>query len=246
MSDSTKPNGLVTNPIWQTIDYDILTIGTIVPSNSYCLLIFAGNHELYVADISYETFNGFAKVYGERYITSNVQIKDPKTGTLEYIGNRYRYFTTKQGELEYSFNWSVFSRLTIQGLRIMSFGVIFDFAANSNATKITKAIDLVKEEWFLKAVNYDSETPIDLFVVIGHNPIRGNISTFGPIYDTIRSLRPDIPIQFFGGHTHIRFLVFSLLSFFFSRLMAHRDFIVYDQISTGIESGKGAAPSSCI
>ncbi|MCJ1268414.1 hypothetical protein MMC22_008302 [Lobaria immixta] len=187
LSDSTKPNGLVTNPIWQTIDYDILTIG---------------NHELYVADISYETFNGFAKVYGERYITSNVQIKDPETGTLEYIGNRYRYFTTKQG------------------LRIMSFGVIFDFAANSNATKITKAKDLVKEEWFLKAVNYDSETPIDLFVVIGHNPIRGKISTFGPIYDTIHSLRPDIPIQFFGGHTHIR------------------DFIVYDQVSTGLESGR--------
>lgn len=86
----------------------------------------------------------------------------------------------------------------------MAFGVLFDFPANSNATVITKAVDMVKEDWFLKAVNYDSETPIDLFVVIGHNPIRGNISTFGPVYDTIRSLRPDIPIQIFGGHTHIR------------------------------------------
>lgn len=95
----------------------------------------------------------------------------------------------------------------------MAFGVIFDFAANSNATKITKAVDLVKEDWFYKAVNYNSETPIDLFVILGHNPIRGNISTFGPVYDMIRSLRPDIPIQFFGGHTHIRLLLLSVVVF---------------------------------
>lgn len=100
MSDATSPNGRITNPIWQTIDYDLLTIGTIGPSSSCCLLTSSGNHELYVADISYETFNGFAKVYGERYITSNVQINNPKTGAFEYIGNRYRYFTTKQGKFE--------------------------------------------------------------------------------------------------------------------------------------------------
>jgi 2',3'-cyclic-nucleotide 2'-phosphodiesterase (5'-nucleotidase family) len=102
----------------------------------------------------------------------------------------------------------------------MAFGVLYDFTGNSNVSKVIKAADLVKESWFLSAVNYTE--PIDLFVVLGHNPIRTTVSssTFGTIYKAIRALRPDTPIQTFGGHTHIR------------------DFVVYDQMSTGLESGK--------
>lgn len=79
---------------------------------------------------------------------------------------------------------------------------------------------MVKEQWFIDAVN--CEKPIDLFVVIGHNPIRttNSASTFGLLHDTIRSMRPNVPIQAFGGHTHIR------------------DFQVYDDMSTGLEAGK--------
>lgn len=68
--------------IFENVDYDILTIG---------------NHELYVTEIAYETFSGFAKAYGDRYITSNVQIINPATSQFEYIGAQYRYFTTEQG-----------------------------------------------------------------------------------------------------------------------------------------------------
>ncbi|KAL8719850.1 MAG: hypothetical protein Q9225_003203 [Loekoesia sp. 1 TL-2023] len=141
-------------------------------------------------------------LYGDRYITSNVQIKNPATGELEYIGSRYRYFTTDHG------------------LRIMAFGVLYDFTGNSNVSKVIKAQDLVKESWFLDAVNYSK--PVDLFILLGHNPIRTTVSssTFGTIYSTIRGLRPNVPIQVFGGHTHIR------------------DFVIYDTISTGLESGR--------
>lgn len=102
----------------------------------------------------------------------------------------------------------------------MAFGVLYDFTGNSNVSKVIKAADLVKQSWFLDAVN--SKDPIDLFIVTGHNPTRPTAggSTFGTIYKTIRGLRPNIPIQLFGGHTHIR------------------DFVVFDGISTGIESGK--------
>jgi hypothetical protein len=102
----------------------------------------------------------------------------------------------------------------------MVFGVLFDFTGNSNVTKVTKAGDMVKESWFKHAVNFP--LPIDLFVVIGHNPVRRNAttSTFGTLYSAIRSMRPDIPIQGFGGHTHIR------------------DFVIYDEMSTGLESGQ--------
>lgn len=101
--------------------------------------------------------------------------------------------------------------LMLQGIRIMAFGVLYDFTGNSNVSKVIKAADLVKESWFLCAIEY--EKPIDLFVVIGHNPVRATerTSTFGLIYQTIRDLRPDVPIQAFGGHSHLRHGLFSLL-----------------------------------
>ncbi|CAG8983912.1 hypothetical protein HYALB_00006879 [Hymenoscyphus albidus] len=102
----------------------------------------------------------------------------------------------------------------------MTFGVLFDFTGNSNVSKIIKAADMVKQQWFLDAVNQPE--PIDVFLLIGHNPIRTTdySSTFGLLHKTIRTLRPDTPIQEFGGHSHIR------------------DFQVYDDRSTGLESGR--------
>ncbi|KAF2493009.1 ser/Thr protein phosphatase family [Lophium mytilinum] len=187
LSDATTLNGEISNPIFENIDYDLLTIG---------------NHELYVTEIAYETFSNFSKRYGDRYLTSNVQIINPSTGEYEYIGKKYRYFTTEQG------------------LRIMAFGVLFDFKGNSNVSKVITAKNLTEEKWFLDAINYPK--PIDLFLVIGHNPVRANAttSTFGTLFSTIRNLRPDIPVQGFGGHTHIR------------------DFTVYDNKATGMESGR--------
>jgi 2',3'-cyclic-nucleotide 2'-phosphodiesterase (5'-nucleotidase family) len=82
LSDATTPNGNVSNAIFENVDYDLLTIG---------------NHELYVTEIAYETFSNFSKVYGDKYLTSNVQIMDPVTKNFTYIGAKYRYFTTEQG-----------------------------------------------------------------------------------------------------------------------------------------------------
>ena len=178
---------MLSNPIFENVNYDILTIG---------------NHELYLANVAYETFFNFSTFYGDKYITSNVQILNPTTGQYQYIGRQYRYFTTQYG------------------LRIMAFGVLYDFTGNTNVTKVIKTADLVKQSWFTSAVNYSK--PIDLFLVAGHNPIRptASESTFGTLYKAIRSIRPDVPIQAFGGHSHIR------------------DFVIFDTMSTGLESGR--------
>ncbi|MCJ1358997.1 MAG: hypothetical protein MMC33_008997 [Icmadophila ericetorum] len=174
ISDATDPDGIDALPIFNNLNFDLLTIG---------------NHELYLANVATLTFQAFASYWGEKYLTSNVDIFNPSTNTFEPIGRQYRYFTTQYG------------------LRIMAFGV-------------TPAKTMVKQQWFLNAVN--TPEPVDIFLVLGHNPARPGESgsTFGTIYSAIRALRPDTPIQFFGGHTHIR------------------DFAVLDEGTTSIESGR--------
>jgi len=105
-------------------------------------------------------------------------------------------------------------------MRIMAFGVLFNFASNTNVTLITPASTMVTQQWFIDAVLYSQ--PIDLFVLTGHNVPRGSASsaTLRLVYQAIRKLRPDVPIQVFGGHSHIR------------------DFVVYDKMATGIEAGR--------
>lgn len=71
LSDASSPNGLLSNPIFENVDYDLLTIG---------------NHELYVSEIAYEHFTQFAKVYGDRYVTSNVKIMNQTSGKYETAG----------------------------------------------------------------------------------------------------------------------------------------------------------------
>ncbi|KAF4120607.1 FAD/FMN-containing dehydrogenase [Geosmithia morbida] len=165
-------------------------------------LLTIGNHELYVSEVSQQMFTVYSEMWGDRYVTSNVKIFNQTTGQYEYVGATHRYFTTKQG------------------LRIMAFGVLFDFTGNSNASQVIKASDMVKEQWFKDALT--TSDPIDMFILFGHNPVRptDDTSTFKIVWDAMREARPTTPIQIFGGHTHIR------------------DFAVYDNRSVGIESGR--------
>lgn len=58
-------------------------------------------------------FNDYSKKWGDRYVTSNVKVLNHKTGEYEYVGATHRYFTTPNG------------------LRVMAFGVLFDFTGTS-------------------------------------------------------------------------------------------------------------------
>ncbi|EWC47769.1 hypothetical protein DRE_02969 [Drechslerella stenobrocha 248] len=173
LSDATAKlpggvNGEVTLPIYRNMDYDLLTIG---------------NHELYVAEVAYDTFKNFASFYRSRYLTSNVQILDPKDGKYKYVGRTHKYFTTHFG------------------VRIMSFGVLTDFSGKASNVKLFKAKEMVQQQWFLDAIN--TPEPIDLFLVLGHASIR-DPDTFPVVLEAIRKARPGTPVQFFGGHSHTR------------------------------------------
>ncbi|KAM0712093.1 hypothetical protein Q7P37_011187 [Cladosporium fusiforme] len=187
LSDATDPNGLESNRLFEEIEYDVLT---------------PGNHELYEAEITYEHFYNFSKRYGDRYVSSNVQVLNPATSEFEYLGVTHRYFTTNHG------------------LRIMAFGVLFNFTGNSNASKVIPASEMVNQTWFQDVLHCDD--PVDLYLVIGHNPARPTepTSTFATVHEAIRAVKPDTPIQIFGGHNHIR------------------DFAIYDDKSTALGSGR--------
>ncbi|KAI1776001.1 Metallo-dependent phosphatase-like protein [Hypoxylon cercidicola] len=187
LSDVTTPDGEISIKVFDQVDYDLLAIG---------------NHELYLADVAYQTLNEISTYWGDKYLTSNVQILNQQSGEWQYIGKTQRYFTTQHG------------------LRVMAFGVLFDFTGNTNATKVIPAKTMVTQQWFLDALNCPE--PVDIFVVLGHNPARGGNtgSTFPIVFDAIRAVHPDTPIQFLGGHSHIR------------------DFAVFDSSSTSLESGR--------
>jgi 2',3'-cyclic-nucleotide 2'-phosphodiesterase (5'-nucleotidase family) len=161
-------------------------------------LICTGNHELYKRNSSENEYNITVPNFKDSYLASNLDIMDPKTGDRVPLAPRFKKFTTKK-----------------QGIRIMAFGFIYDFSRNENNTKIQPVEDTVKEGWFQEAIR---DREIDLFLIIGHVPVRS--PEYDSLFKAIRKVQWDTPIQFFGGHTHIR------------------DYKKYDAKSFALESGR--------
>lgn len=161
-------------------------------------ILSSGNHELYKQNTSEAEFLTNVPNFRDSYIASNIDIIDPNSGKLVPLGPRFKKLTTKN-----------------QGYRIMAFGFLFDFTGNYNNTKVQRVEDTVKESWFQEAIR-DAE--IDLFIVVGHVPVRSE--EYQAVHEEIRNARGNIPIQFFGGHFHVR------------------DYARYDTHSSGLASGR--------
>ena len=161
-------------------------------------LLCSGNHELYKQNSSENEYFVTVPDFKDSYLASNLDIIDPKTGELVPLAPRYRKFTTKK-----------------QGLRIMSFGFLFDFVGNYNNTVVQPVEKTIEEQWFQDAIR---DREVDLFVVIGHVHLRAE--EFKHVYSAIRAIQWDTPIQFFGGHSHIR------------------DYRKFDSKAYGLESGR--------
>ena len=132
------------------------------------------------------------------YIASNVDIFDPNTGNRVPLAPRFKKFTTKN-----------------QGIRILALGFLFDFTGNANNTVVQFVSDTIKEAWFQDAIR---DRDLDLFLIAGHVPLRSK--EFNAIFKAIREVQWDKPIQFLGGHSHIR------------------DYTKYDSNAFGLESGR--------
>ncbi|ETN42767.1 uncharacterized protein HMPREF1541_01925 [Cyphellophora europaea CBS 101466] len=161
-------------------------------------LICSGNHELYKVTSASDEYNITVPAYKDSYLASNLDIFDPVKSKFVPLAAKFKKFTTKK-----------------QGVRIMSFGFIYNFQRNGNNTRVRPVKDTIQEPWFQEAIR---DKDVDLFVVIGHSAVRSE--EFDAIYKAIRSVKWDIPIHFFGGHFHIR------------------DYRRYDSKAYGLASGR--------
>ncbi|EDN95454.1 hypothetical protein SS1G_11332 [Sclerotinia sclerotiorum 1980 UF-70] len=160
-------------------------------------IICTGNHELYKVDAAAREYDQTVPNFKGNYLASNLDYIHPKTGNQIPMARRYRKFTTKN-----------------QGIKVVAFGFLFNFNRNANNTVVQEVEKTIKEEWFQQAIREDA----DLFVVIGHVTLDG--PEYKAIYKALREQNWDTPIQFFGGHSHIR------------------SFAKYDSKAYGIQSGR--------
>lgn len=161
-------------------------------------VLCSGNHELYKQETSEREFLTMVPNFEDKYLASNIDIYDPRTGELVPLAPRVKKFTTEK-----------------QGIRIVAFGFLFDFTGNYNNTVVQPVAQTVQEPWFQEAIQ---DTDADLFLVIGHVPAES--LEYTTIFGAIRQVNPDIPIQFFAGHYHIR------------------DYVKYDSKSYAMASGR--------
>ncbi|KAI5282025.1 hypothetical protein KEM54_003026, partial [Ascosphaera aggregata] len=161
-------------------------------------LLCIGNHELYKAATADAEYQRMASHYNTSYISSNVDIYDSQLQEYVPLAQRYKKFTTKNQEI-----------------RIMAFGFLYNFLGNANNTIVHTVESTIKQNWFQSAIR---DPNIDLILVVGHVPVHSDEYT--ALYRAIRQVRWDMPIQFFGGHQHIR------------------DYARYDSQAYGLASGR--------
>lgn len=160
-------------------------------------VITTGNHELYQEDAAAREYNQTVPNFKGNYLASNLDYIKPETGDQIAMAPRYRKFTTKN-----------------KNIRILAFGFLFDFTGNAKNTVVQPVEKTIKEKWFQEAIRED----VDLFLVAGHVAPHG--PEYKALFKAIRSQNWDTPIQFFGGHSHIR------------------DFVKYDSKAYGLQSGR--------
>lgn len=144
-------------------------------------MICTGNHELYERDTADREYTQTVPNFKKNYLASNLDIINTNTGERVPLAPRYRKFVTKN-----------------KGIRVLAFGFLFDFTGNANNTFVQPVAETIKEEWFQDAIRED----VDIFVVIGHVDL--DSQEYKVLFRSIRGQNWDTPIQFFGGHSHIR------------------------------------------
>ncbi|ODV94767.1 hypothetical protein PACTADRAFT_50628 [Pachysolen tannophilus NRRL Y-2460] len=190
LSDATEElNGVYSSRIFAQAKYDLLTLG---------------NHELYVEAVSTHEYTHVVPIYGDAYVSTNVEYK-LDNGTFVPFGNgKYRIFETKN-----------------QKFKILGLGILFDFTpSNNDKVRITPIKNLIQQDWFKELLEDNVDSNLDLIVIAGHVPVSRSWEELDELHNFLRNYFPNLPIQYFGGHSHIR------------------DFTIFDNKASGLQSGR--------
>lgn len=188
LSDMTKLHGELSDPIFMSADYDIVSLG---------------NHELYEESVSTWEFDNMIPYYGERFISTNVQYLNDDNQWVVFGNATHRYFTTD-----------------VNGYHVLALSVMFDFHPTHPRARVIPIQDMVKSDWFNDLLTQYKQMPVDIVLVVSHLPVTRNWQESTFLHGYLRAYFPNTPIQYFGGHSHIR------------------DFAVYDELSTALQSGR--------
>ncbi|RKP31567.1 hypothetical protein METBISCDRAFT_22306 [Metschnikowia bicuspidata] len=163
-------------------------------------IVAIGNHELYLWENTVQELEVMVRALGDRYISSNVEFL--RDGKLYPVGRQYRYFKTP-----------------VQKRRVLAFSFLFNLHRVNNCTKITPVVKVVEQSWFKTVLEHFPPREVDVIVVTGHLPVSKKEHDMHILHSVLRAHYRDTPIQYFGGHSHIR------------------DFLVLDETLTGLQSG---------
>lgn len=166
-------------------------------------LITVGNHELYKADISKLEYDTMVPYYGERFISTNVKYLNDDNEWVVFGNNTHRYFQT-----------------SVNKLNVLALSFLFDFKWYNERIKVDPIDQVIKRRWFKRLMFEFQEKPVDVIVIFGHLPVTHQWPEFQLLHQLLRAYFPNVMIQFFGGHSHIR------------------DFSILDAKSTGLQSGR--------
>ena len=103
--------------------------------------------ELYNFTVALDVHQSFVPRWRGRYVASNVRIALPGANASVPFAARFRRFSTPK-----------------TGLRILSFGVLFDFPYAANGLHVQSPRAMVKEAWFQAELARDE--PVDLFILV--------------------------------------------------------------------------------
>ncbi|KAH3666162.1 hypothetical protein OGAPHI_004351 [Ogataea philodendri] len=166
-------------------------------------VITVGNHELYVKEVSELEYNTVVPRYGEKFISTNVEYLNDNGEYVPFGNSTYRYFTTD-----------------VKKYNVFALSFLFDFTGGNERIRVTPIAEIVKQKQFLELLEEFSNKPVDLVAVVGHLPVSHDWLETEVLHQVLRRYFPNIVIQYFGGHSHIR------------------DFTILDNKSFALQSGR--------
>lgn len=191
LSDATSPSGIATTALFNEQDYDLLTLG---------------NHELYnPANTEVEYYStAMSHKFKNKYVCSNVDFVK-EDGTIVPFGNKYLYLETPKNKI-----------------RILTLSFIFHFQKANQRARVTSPIEeIMTRDWFKEMLERHPENELDMLLIFGHVPITDHENhELEQVHEYLRKFYPNIIIQYFGGHSHIR------------------DFVILDDKSSCLQSGR--------